>query len=256
MIRSFPQMTENFQQMTNKQQIIALFNTNVRGVEICLDGQNIKHCGKEGHWLETKMGIKHNAQNAPDILGYEMKTGSKVTTFMDKAPDKMYIDGNVMPKRNKALKTHFWYKYASIKESLEPTIGGWSIDKYNKSGQKLTVDSFNNVSVLYDYQHDYRENKEHLGLNTKPHIIMQWDALSLLKSIEDKFNSKGFFKCAKEHNHFAKICFGQKINFDTWIDALKKGDIYHDGYSKLNGRGRHVFRASNKFWDDLIIEEY
>ena len=41
-----------------KQDIITLFNNNVRGVEISLEGQNVKHCGKEGHWLETKMGIK------------------------------------------------------------------------------------------------------------------------------------------------------------------------------------------------------
>jgi hypothetical protein len=24
----------------------------------------------------------------------------------------------------------------------------------------------------------------------------------------------------------------------------------------LNGRGRHVFRATNDFWDELIVEEY
>jgi hypothetical protein len=47
----------------DKQHIIELFNNNVRGLEICLDGQNTKHCGKEGHWLETKMGIQHNSKN-------------------------------------------------------------------------------------------------------------------------------------------------------------------------------------------------
>jgi hypothetical protein len=239
-----------------KQEIIKLFINNVKDVEICLEGQNKKHCGKEGYWLEEKMGILPNAKNEPDIHGYEMKTGAKVTTFIDKAPDKMYIDGNVLPKRNKSLKKQYWDKYASKKESMEPTIGGWSIDKFNKSGQKLTVDEFNNVAILYDYEHDMRENKEHLELNNTPHIIMQWEALTLLKAIEDKFNKKGFFKCTKESNHFTKICFGKKITFDIWINELKKGVIYHDGYSKLNGRGRHVFRASNKFWDGLIIEEY
>ena len=47
----------------DKQQIITLFNNNVKGREICLEGQNINHDGKEGHWLETKMSIKHNAKN-------------------------------------------------------------------------------------------------------------------------------------------------------------------------------------------------
>jgi hypothetical protein len=38
----------------DKQHIITLFNKNVKGVEICLEGQNINHSGKEGHWLEKK----------------------------------------------------------------------------------------------------------------------------------------------------------------------------------------------------------
>ena len=47
---------------------------------------------------------------------------------------------------------------------------------------------------------------------------------------------------------------GKTINLSA--DQVKKGLIYHDGYSKVNGRGRHVFRAANKFWNDLITEEY
>jgi hypothetical protein len=240
----------------NKKEIIELFNKNVKGKEICFEGQNINHCGKEGHWLETKMGIKHNAKNEPDINGYEMKTGEKVTTFVDKAPDTMFLNGDVMPKRNKTSKIEFWNKYGSAKESDEKTIGGWSIDKYNKCGQKFEIDEDNNIYVLYDYEKDMRENKESLQLNRVPHIIMQWNSTTLKDTIENKFNKKGFFKCKKIGNKYEKICFGKKITFDIWIDEFKNGVIYHDGYSKLNGRGRHVFRASNKFWDELITEEY
>ena len=241
----------------NKQQIITLFNDNVKGIEICLKGQNVNHCGKEGHWLETKMGLKHNAKNEPDLLGYEMKTGESVTTFIDKAPDNMFINGAPMPKRNANEKQKFWEKYASIKESDKATVGGWRIDQFNYSGQKLCVDEKDNIFVIYDYSQDKRENKESiLDLNKEPHIIMQWNAESLKSSIENKFNQKGFFKCIKENNKFVKICFGGPITFDFWIDQVKKGLIYHDGYSKVNGRGRHVFRAANKFWNDLITEEY
>jgi len=67
----------------NKQKIIKLFNDNVKGVEINVDEQNEKHCGKEGHWLEKKMGIEHNSKNQPDIYGYEMKKSSKKTTLGD-----------------------------------------------------------------------------------------------------------------------------------------------------------------------------
>ena len=66
----------------DKQYIISLFTTNVKGVEICLEG-NVNHDGKEGHWLEQKMGIKHNAKNEPDINGYEMKKFSNKITLGD-----------------------------------------------------------------------------------------------------------------------------------------------------------------------------
>ena len=120
----------------------------------------------------------------------------------------------------------------------------------------MIVDDNNNILVHYDYKEDARENKNLLGLNKEPHNIMKWNAKELSEAIENKFNQKGFFKCIEENKKFTRICFGKKITFDFWIDEFKKGVIYHDGYSKINGRGRHVFRASNKFWDNLIIEEY
>jgi len=243
---------------SDKQKIIDNFRTHVTNVEICLEGQNVAHCGKEGHWLEKKMGIKPNAKNEPDILGYEMKTGESTTTFVDKAPNNMFIGNTPIPKRkNTQEKRRFWELYASKKESDEPTIGGWSSHRYNLSGQKLYVDEQNNINIKYDYSHDQRPNKDSIvGLIKEPHIIMQWNADTLKSTIENKFNQKGFFKCVKQHNKFVKICFGGPIAYEFWIDKVKKGLIYHDGYSKVNGRGRHVFRASNKFWNDLITEEY
>ena len=50
----------------DKQEIITLFNNNVKELEICLEGLSINHKGKEGHLLETKMGIKHNLKKEPD----------------------------------------------------------------------------------------------------------------------------------------------------------------------------------------------
>lgn len=114
----------------------------------------------------------------------------------------------------------------------------------------------NNIHILYDYEYDTREDKDALELNKTPHKIMEWLASTLKQVIENKFNQKGFFKCKRVGETYEKICFGGPITFDRWIDEVKKGVIYHDGYSKLNGRGRHVFRASNAFWDSLITEEY
>ena len=85
----------------DKQDIITLFISNVKGVEICLEGQNTKHDGREGHWLETKMNIKHNAKNEPDINGYEMKKASSKTTLGDFSASEYAFSG-----KNKLDKKH------------------------------------------------------------------------------------------------------------------------------------------------------
>ncbi len=67
--------------MTTKEQIIELFRKNVKGKLPNVDGKNQRHDGKKGHWLEEQFGIPANADNAPDLLGYELKdeTSSKIT---------------------------------------------------------------------------------------------------------------------------------------------------------------------------------
>lgn len=65
----------------DKQLIIDKFMTNVKGKPILI--KNIKHCGSEGHWLETQFGISSNNKNEPDLLGYEMKKNSSKITFGD-----------------------------------------------------------------------------------------------------------------------------------------------------------------------------
>ena len=64
--------------------IIELFKKNVYGRLPDTNSFNQRHDGKDGHWLERQMGITANANNEPDLYGYEMKnsTGSK-TTFGD-----------------------------------------------------------------------------------------------------------------------------------------------------------------------------
>lgn len=246
----------DYKQDKEKQDIISRFMTHVKGVEINVDTKNEKHCGKEGHWLETKMGIIHNSKNEPDLHGFELKTGQHVTTFIDKTPDYMFLDGEPIPHRDKVKKGIFFTNYASKKKTDKATIGGWSISKYNFAGQIMEIDHTNSILIRYDYEKDQRENKHELKLSMTPHIIMKWEATSLEKAIESKFNQKGFFKCKKEGNTFTRILFGTPITFASWINECKKGIIYHDGYSKVNGRARHVFRASNTFWDSLLIEEY
>jgi len=94
------------------------------------------------------------------------------------------------------------------------------------------------------------------------HIILEWCAIDLKKTIDTKFNNKGFFICKKdktnENAKYNTICFGKPFTFEQWIEDVKKGNIYYDGYSKCNGRWRGCFRASNTYWNSLLIpnEEY
>jgi len=67
-----------------KRIIIKLFKNNVKGKKVDSTMSNVRHDGKDGHWLEKQMGISHNADNEPDIYGFEMKNNtSSKTTFGD-----------------------------------------------------------------------------------------------------------------------------------------------------------------------------
>ena len=52
----------------NKRTIIDIFNQNVKGRIPNTDNSSQRHDGREGHWLETQMGIEHNGNNEPDLL--------------------------------------------------------------------------------------------------------------------------------------------------------------------------------------------
>jgi hypothetical protein len=95
-----------------KQEIINKFYEKVKGVEIDSSNQNKCHCGKEGYWLEEKMGIPHNSKNEPDIHGYEMKKSSNKTTLGDYSATE--------------------YAF-SIKRQLLDEMNGWTDEKLSRS---------------------------------------------------------------------------------------------------------------------------
>ncbi len=75
--------------MEDKDKIVKLFKDNVKGKKPVVKKANVKHDGKEGHWLERQFGISANGNNEADLLGYELKnqTTSK-TTFGDWSPNR------------------------------------------------------------------------------------------------------------------------------------------------------------------------
>ena len=87
--------------MTKKEEIISRFYNNVKGKIPDVSNSNFKHDGKYGHWLEKQMDIRPNANNAPDLFGYEMKnqTSSGKITYGDWSASE-YIFHGKSNKRN------------------------------------------------------------------------------------------------------------------------------------------------------------
>ena len=132
-----------------KQKIVKLFNKNVKGKIPDSSASNARHDGKDGHWLEVQMGVAHNASNAPDLFGFEMKNAtSSKTTFGDWSAsyyifkdEKYGIDREqflmIFGAPNLAKQNRYSWSGKPIPK----------IDIYNSFGQILKVDEIGRAHV-------------------------------------------------------------------------------------------------------------
>jgi len=257
----------------DKQQIITLFNTNVKGIDIYLENENTYHCGKEGHWLERKMGIKHNGRNEPDINGYEMKKYSIKTFLGDFSASEYIFSGK--NKRNNINIINNWTDDIILNRSdfimifgnqnpLKNNRYSWSgscvptYNNYNSNGQILIINDNNDIIIYYSYSKDTRIIKDNFPIFLKNEniVIAIWKYDKMKQHINNKFNKKGFFLCKKINNKYEKICFGKSFDFEYFIECIKnKKIIFDSGMYEGNKRNYSHFRGSY-FWDELITEEY
>lgn len=242
--------------------IVEIFVNNVLGKKSEVEEVNQSHDGKDGHWLETQMGIDHNRKNEPDILGYEMKnkTGSK-TTFGDWSADyylfkdsqyKISRDNfiTIFGKKNEKKKGRFSWSGEPIPK----------INKYSTYGQILEVDEHENVIIKYSYSEDQRINKDTLipkNLRKNSITIAKWEKNTLKKRVENKFNVKGWFICEKNPDgYYNRIVFGPPITWNMWINDVKKGLIFFDsGMYVGNNRPYSQWRANNKYWQEKLYTD-
>lgn len=258
-----------------KQEIIDMFCKYVKNITVNLEGLNGKHCGKEGHWLENQMNIKHNSNNKPDIHGYEMKKNSKKITFGDFSAseylfskDKPYIN-----KENKwcddivTITKNEFIKIFGTQKPEKHNRYSWSgscVPKYNlwnKYGQKLIITGENDIIALYSYIEDSRND---IKINFPEYlkhdivIIAVWKNDKMRKHINDKFNQNGFIIMKKENKVYNKICFGKKFDYEMFINGIKERTIIFDsGMYVGNTRNYSQFRSIlTNFWSDLIVEEH
>jgi len=246
-----------------KQKIIKLFNERVKGRVPDTSFSNVRHDGKGGHWLETQMGIAHNASNSPDLYGFEMKndTTSK-TTFGDWSADsyifreaKYGIDRDQFIKIFGAPNPNKNNRYSWSGKPI-PKIGS-----YNSFGQILRIDKDKNISAVYSFTKDERPHKRNIipkSMQRENLVIAQWSAGMMKKRVEEKFNKLGWFKCLKNRNGiYSEIVFGSRMTFDFWIDEVRRGKIFFDsGMYQGNKRPYSQWRADNKYWDSLITDRY
>ena len=265
--------------LSDKSKIIELFKLNIKGKTPDVTNNNKKHCGKEGHWLEKQMGIEHNANNMPDIYGYEMKKQSKKITFGDfsaseyiYSKERKYINEKnkwIKPEENYEITRIDFFHYFGSKNAEKHNRLSWSgkcIPKYNQwnnQGQTLLINENNDICIYYSYSKD---NRDKIDKDYKPIpkflqkndiLIAYWSNIKMKKHIEDKFNNNGFFICKKTDNIYDKICFGKKFDYKLFVENFKSGDIFFDsGMYNGNTRNYSQFRANEDFWNKLIIEEY
>lgn len=246
-----------------KQKIINLFNKNVRGKIPNTSTSNVNHDGKGGHWLEVQMGVAHNANNSPDLWGFEMKNNTRSkTTFGDWSPKyRIYKKGNEYD-----MDRSMFLEIFGAPNILKENRYSWSgkpapkVGVYNSFGQKLIVDKDGNILAMYSFDEDKRSNKSKIvpkNLQQNRLVLARWDTDLMRKRVESKFNKLGWFKCVMSNGVYTKIVFGDPINFESWIEGVRKGLIFFDsGMYAGNPRPYSQWRADNRYWDSLIREEY
>lgn len=188
--------------LSAREKIIKIYKKKVHGKIPDTSQMTGDHDGKKGHWLEDKMGSKRDASNTPDLLGYEMKTGTSKTTFGDWGPDYFIfrdkekfsnligITGKKKQEQEQKNKDETFLKaFGEWRDADEDShmykLDGKSltwkdIDKdgyyswsgtpspskvtggVNDYGQALVVNEDNSISITYCFSKDTRENKSDL----------------------------------------------------------------------------------------------
>jgi hypothetical protein len=251
-----------------KREILEQFNLHVKGRAPDLRNYNARHDGAEGDWLTRQMGLTVNGRNEPDFKGFEMKKESPKTTFGDWGPDTGLFVKTKSKPNPRLSRNDFLQIFGQPSSDTSGRKAGrysWSgsvfpkVHSINSFGQHLEVDFERNVNALYYYSKDQRKVKSAVvppDLQKEKLILVQWSAEGLQRRLERKFNTFGWFKCLKdETGRYSQIQFGYPINFPTFIDLVKSGDVFCDcGMYSTNPRPYMTWRANKNIWDSLSEE--
>lgn len=253
---------------TNELEIICRFFNKVYGKIPQINSSHPRHDGAIGHWLETQMGIAHNADNYADLLGYEMKndTTSK-TTFGDWSAD-FYLFKNKRSNPHSSLSRTQFIRIFGKPNPEKGNRYSWSgtpiptIDTPSTwNGSRMIIDKNDTITIIYNYSDDPRSNKSQIipiEFQNNPVILASWSRSWLEPKLSRKFSQNGWFKCYRGSNGvYNRIAFGEPMNFDNWLDLVRKGVVFFDsGMYEGNSRNYSQWRANNSYWESLIVREY
>lgn len=266
-----------------KQKLIELFRTNVKGKKADVTGRNAFHDGKEGNWLEEQFGKTPDADNHADFWGFELKneTTSGKTTFGDWSANRYIFKtgqfAQLFKKPTLETPQDVFCQFFGKPNPLKNNRCSWSgspiphLDKYNAFGQIMIIEDNLDIVIIYSYSKDQREDKSSIlppQLQKDNIELARWFGTTspsskrtdkcLREKLEDKFNQNGWFTCKKDSSgRYNQICFGSPMNYQSWIQLVKKGVVYFDsGMHQGNKRPYSEWRANNDYWDSLIIEKY
>jgi hypothetical protein len=240
---------------TIKNEIINVFNTNVKGVVI--PDMSSLHDGAEGDWLTDRMGLKVNGNNEPDYKGFEMKKISEKITFGDWSADYYLWQDS----KNNFTRDSFLESFGTSKKAGRYSWSGETFPSkfgvFTSSGQILTIDKKKkDIVIIYDFSKDKRKAKNPMilqNLNNGKIVLARWKYNSLKNKFENKFNQYGFFICLKTNNVYSDIKFGPSLDFVFFLKNVKNGKIILDSgmyfdINKSNSRPYSNWRADKSFW--------
>lgn len=260
----------------NKKIIIDRFSNQVKGLTPNTANNNQRHDGREGHWLETKMDIPHDADNNADLLGYEMKnqTTSGKITFGDWSADEyIFLHGRGKNKTNSINKPYqitrdIFLQIFGKPNELKNGRFSWSgtpcptyFGDITPFGQEFTIDDNKNIYIIYSYSKDLRPNKSTIvpvNMQIDNLILAKWYGSVLQTKVERKFNQNGWFTCQKDSRGvYDRISFGAPMNFESWFQLFIKRIVFFDsGMYQGNIRPYSQWRASTGYWHSLITDTH
>lgn len=242
------------------EEIVRVFNRKVKGKAPVVK-KNSVHDGEAGHWLEKRFGIKPNANNEPDLFGFELKSASKQkTTFGDWSANRYIFDKKLGVCTRKEFFRIFGAPNADGRYSWSgspvPKVTGW-----NNFGQRLILDETGSVFAVYRFDKDKRPNKPEIvpkKMQSGEMALAIWDSATLMQRVENKFGNHGWFKCLlDDQGVYSEIVFGAPITFKKWIADVRFGKVYLDsGMKEDNPRPYSSWRADNSYWDNLIVSRF